>query len=253
MNSLTQKDNTLKNIAITLFFTILPLQILMFLNKDNKKPYYESIIYIIVILLAILVIKRIGKPKNLTTRLKNMNMVFKGWYLLIASMILAILNFLSIDFSNTISTLQVISFFMNTMLGVIFEELVFRGIIQNMIVEKYEVCKKSVWKGIVTSSFIFALMHLLNLIGQPYFILGTVTQVIYTFCLGIMLGVVYFFSKNIWTVILLHFIFNIFGSYSSLFSTDVSNSDIPFIGAMIQIVIMLPCIYIAFVTYRKNN
>lgn len=254
MNSETKKGNILENITITLFLTILPLQLLMLLDKDNTTPYYQSIIYIIVILLAILVIRIVGKPKDLTMRSKNMSMVFtKGWYIFIASIIFAILNFMSVDFSNTISTLQVIFFFINIMLGVIFEELVFRGIIQNMIVQKYEVCKKSIWKGIVTSSLIFALMHLLNLIGQPYFILGTVTQVIYTFCLGIILGVVYYFSKNIWTVIFLHFIFNIFGSYSSLFNTDVSNSDIPLIGAIIQIVIMLPCLYIGFITYRKNN
>lgn len=254
MRGMIKKENILRNIIITLGLTILPLQVLMFFIKNADELYYQSIVFIIVLLLAVIAIKIVGKPKDLTFKLNNIKMFFtKGWYIIVASFIFAILNFMSIDFSNIPSISQILFFFINIILGVIFEELVFRGIIQNIIVEKYEVYKKSVWKGIIISSLIFAFMHLLNLIGQPYFILGTITQVIYTFCLGVLLGVVYYFSKNIWGVIFLHFIFNVLGSYSTLFITNVNNSDISLVGAILQLIIMLPCIYVAFNIYRKNN
>lgn len=254
MYEIIKKENILRNIIITLGLTILPLQVLMLFIKNADELYYQSIVFIIVLLLSVLAIKIIGKPRDLTLKLRNIKMFFtKGWYIIVASFIFAILNFMSIDFFNITSISQILFFFINVILGVIFEELVFRGIIQNIIVEKYEVYKKSVWNGIIISSLIFAVIHLLNLIGQPYFILGTITQVIYTFCLGMLLGVVYYFSKNIWSVILLHFIFNVLGSYSTLFITNVNNSDISLMGAILQLIIMLPCIYAAFNIYRKNN
>lgn len=246
------RKNILKDILITLGLTILPLQVLMAF-QETAKIYYQSIVFIIVILLSLLAVRIIGKPENLTLNAKNMRMLFtKGWYIILASFILAILNFMGIDFSKIPSASQIIFFFIDIMLGVIFEELVFRGIIQNIIMETYESTKKSIWQGIVIASLIFGCMHLLNLIGRPYFILGTITQVIYTFSLGMLLGTVYYLSKNIWTVILLHFIFNVLGSYSSLFITT-TDSDIPLIGAIIQIVIMVPCIYFSFRIYRRNK
>lgn len=249
---MNKKCNILKDILIALGLTILPLQLLLAF-QDTEKLYYSSIVYIIVIALSFLAIKIIGKPKNLTFRTKNIKMFFtKGWYIIIASFILAILNFMSIDFSKIPSTLQVSFFFINVMLGVIFEELLFRGIIQNIIVETYEANKKSIWKGIGIASLIFGCTHLLNLIGSPYFILGTITQVVYTFSLGMLLGVVYYLSKNIWTVILLHFIFNVLGSYVSLF-IPATHSDISLLGAMIQIIVLLPCVYLSFRIYQKNQ
>ncbi|HAT4222003.1 TPA: hypothetical protein I9Z91_002700 [Clostridium perfringens] len=70
-----------------------------------------------------------------------------------------------------------------------------------------------------------------------------------------MIGVVYYLSKNIWTAIILHLIFNLFGSYIELFenSTNIVKSDLSLIGMIIQLSIMLPGIYIAFRIYKKNK
>lgn len=74
----------------------------------------------------------------------------------------------------------------------------------------------SPWRALCIASAIFGAVHILNLLGRPYCVLGTVTQVIYTFCVGIIIGTVYWSSKNIWSCFLLHYIFNALGGYSDL-------------------------------------
>lgn len=104
------RKNILKDILITLGLTILPLQVLMAF-QETAKIYYQSIVFIIVILLSFLAVKIIGKPENLTLNAKNMRILFtKGWYIILASFILAILNFMGIDFSIIPSTSQIIFF-----------------------------------------------------------------------------------------------------------------------------------------------
>ncbi|HAT4262556.1 CPBP family intramembrane metalloprotease [Clostridium perfringens] len=243
-------------IVITLCMTILPLQLLLLLQEDSINPYKDIFIFIITIILSFIVIKIIGKPVGLSMQFSNMKMLItKGWYVVLSSIILGILNLISVNFSNIPNTSQIFIFLATLTTGVIFEEITFRGIIQNILVDKYISCGKNPWKAIILSSLIFGSMHFLNLIGKPYFILGTITQVLYTLSLGIMIGVVYYLSKNIWTAIILHLIFNLFGSYVELFenSTNIVKSDLSLIGMIIQLSIMLPGIYIAFRIYKKNK
>ncbi|MFU1827998.1 type II CAAX prenyl endopeptidase Rce1 family protein, partial [Enterococcus faecium] len=72
------------------------------------------------------------------------------------------------------------------------------------------------------SSIFFGIVHLLNLIDQPWLIKGTLTQVFYTFCLGMILGTIYSKRNNIFTIILLHASFNLFGSFSQVFICNIS-------------------------------
>ncbi|MDY2755289.1 MAG: CPBP family intramembrane glutamic endopeptidase [Candidatus Treponema excrementipullorum] len=117
----------------------------------------------------------------------------------------------------------------------------------------------SPWRALCIASAIFGAVHILNLLGRPYFVLGTVTQVIYTFCVGIIIGTVYWSSKNIWSCFLLHYIFNALGGYSDLFvektteavTASSTGTDIGFLSAAIQLLIMLPCIPIAWLIYKQ--
>ncbi len=89
----------------------------------------------------------------------------------------------------------------------IFEELLFRGWIQNWFCNKLENTRKGAIWSILLASILFGLFHSTNiLMGQE--ILQTVFQIIQTIAIGAFLGTVYYRTKNIWNVILLHGIYD---------------------------------------------
>lgn len=130
----------------------------------------------------------------------------------------------------------------------IFEEVVFRGLIQNMICEIGGYKGKQEAKYIFIASIIFGMTHILNLIEKPYFVLGTFTQIIYTFCIGVLLGATYWKTRSLLLVIALHSLFNFLGQFPVVFEVagqgQAVQEDINIISMLIQLVVMFPCVVI---------
>jgi membrane protease YdiL (CAAX protease family) len=72
------------------------------------------------------------------------------------------------------------------------EELFFRGALQKTLLR----WNKKPWLSILLSSVIFALLH------------GTFFKILPIFVLGIMLGTVYYVTRNLWYNIIIHFLNN---------------------------------------------
>ena len=82
------------------------------------------------------------------------------------------------------------------------EEFLCRGWLQNEFIERYSDNKNSVIISIVLSSLVFGFMHIMNLGTQTLF--ETILQIINALSLGLLLGSIYYKTKNIWSVIFLH-------------------------------------------------
>ena len=83
------------------------------------------------------------------------------------------------------------------------EEFLCRGWIQNEFIERYGSNRKGVINSIVCASLIFGLMHFANLAaGQPLF--ETTLQVLQAVSFGVLLGAIYYRTKNIWSTIIIH-------------------------------------------------
>ncbi len=84
------------------------------------------------------------------------------------------------------------------------EEFLCRGWLLNEFLERYGDNKKGIWYSIIISGIIFGLMHLGNIfvVGQNPIL--TITQIINAAALGTIFGVIYYKTKNIWSVVLLH-------------------------------------------------
>lgn len=85
-----------------------------------------------------------------------------------------------------------ISLLVIALLPAIFEETFFRGGLQNLLTRWF----KGPWAAIILTSIIFSLVHL------SYY--GFLVR----FTLGLVLGFIFYYSKNLWLPILLHFLFN---------------------------------------------
>jgi membrane protease YdiL (CAAX protease family) len=74
------------------------------------------------------------------------------------------------------------------------EELVFRGILQRLLIRGL----KNPWAGIILSAFLFSFFHM------QFF--GFLPRLL----LGILLGALYWYSGSLWTAILAHFVYDAF-------------------------------------------
>ena len=123
-------------------------------------------------------------------------------------------------------------------LPAIFEEVLFRGGLQNILTR----WSKSPWTAIIITSIIFSAIHL-SFYG--FFV---------RFGLGIILGLLFYYSGNLWLSILLHFLFNglqVTALYVSSFSKsktgDITEQNLPIWLGLIALVATI----LLFIRFKK--
>ena len=84
------------------------------------------------------------------------------------------------------------------------EEFLCRGWLQNEFLERFGEDRKGVLKSILCASIVFGSMHLINVFTTSQGLVMTIFQIINAMALGFYLGVIYYRTKNIWSVIFLH-------------------------------------------------
>ncbi|MEO6683696.1 MAG: type II CAAX endopeptidase family protein [Ginsengibacter sp.] len=85
-----------------------------------------------------------------------------------------------------------ISLILIGILPAIFEEILFRGVLQNVLTKWF----KGPWVAIILTAFVFSIIHA-SFYG--FFV---------RFALGIILGLVFYYSRSLWLVIIFHFLYN---------------------------------------------
>ncbi|MGN6355230.1 MAG: lysostaphin resistance A-like protein, partial [Parafilimonas sp.] len=88
-----------------------------------------------------------------------------------------------------------VSLVMIALLPAIFEEMLFRGALQPVMIN----LSKNVFIGIFLTSFLFSAIHI------SYY--GFLPRL----ALGLMIGYVFYLSKNLWLSSITHFLYNAFG------------------------------------------
>ena len=84
------------------------------------------------------------------------------------------------------------------------EELTFRGLVTQMIYEKYGYNSLGVWLSVVVSGLLFGAVHLVNAAGGEGYILGVLVQMVGACSVGKCLAAIYLRTRSLWTVVLLH-------------------------------------------------
>ncbi len=122
------------------------------------------------------------------------------------------------------------------------EELVFRGIVFPLCLKITSKLKQGVFWGIAMSSAIFGVLHLLNLFNGAG-VGATFLQVGYSFLIGGMCAVSVCVTGNIFSAVLLHFIYDIGGLMTGNLGIAVGN---PWDTATIIITAVLGVIVLAY-------
>lgn len=124
------------------------------------------------------------------------------------------------------------------LLPAIFEEVCFRGGLQNILTRWF----KSPWTAIIVTSIIFSAIHL------SYY--GFLVR----FALGIVLGLVFYYSGSIWLNILFHFLYNglqVTALYIANMQGNKNTKDIEENFPLWAGVIALVLIIYAFIKFRQ--
>ena len=112
------------------------------------------------------------------------------------------------------------------------EELIFRGVILNLFLDRFSKTKGGILSAVILSGCIFGAVHLTN-VFQGVTIQSAAVQAVTAGLLGVLLGAIYARSRNIWTVILFHAVVD-FASLmgSGIFGTGSSVEQINQMSAL---------------------
>lgn len=116
------------------------------------------------------------------------------------------------------------------------EEMAYRGqiLIQSI---RWTKSKNPYLFGLLLSSFLFAVSHLVNLSSQP--IKATLIQVITTFSVGLILGVIYLTSGNFFFPVMIHFLIDFSALTQNNSMNSTNNSFLPCIVMLAIAVVIL--------------
>ncbi len=109
-----------------------------------------------------------------------------------------VLNLKAVSFQSVIGLLVLCA-----LIGVT-EEFLCRGWLLNEFLERFGDNKRNIITSIALSSVIFGLMHITNVVVTSQTMFETSLQIINAITFGFLLGSVYYKTKNIWSVIILH-------------------------------------------------
>lgn len=97
---------------------------------------------------------------------------------------------------------SILFFLLNMTLVGAAEEILFRGVIAQTLLEHYGTSQKGIWKACLVSGVLFGAAHLSNLGGSATF--GVLMQCVFAAALGTLFAAVYFRTGNLWVLIFLH-------------------------------------------------
>ena len=105
--------------------------------------------------------------------------------------------------AKVVSALEILFFAATMFLIGWTEELIFRGVILNLFLERFSKTKRGILWAVILSGVLFGAVHLTN-ISQGVTVTSAMIQAINAAFLGVIFGAVYARSGNIWLVMTFH-------------------------------------------------
>lgn len=254
-------NNIKKHLEISMIiFSFLLLQISSFFSWDDNPimGFDKMCVDLIIVILSILCIRKLGIWKTAGFQKSGFG---KG---LLYGIPFFVIGLCSIFVSNAgldwgqlsfISFPNFLLFTANMLLVGANEEIWMRSLVLNSFIDKYGTSKKGLWKAILASAVIFGAIHIPNIFFMEP--LTLLVQVVNAMSAGILFGVIFIKSKNIWAGIIVHaivdwcslFIGNCFIGGNTILSMSMD------VVQALSIILAgsLPPLFFAIVFMRREN
>lgn len=133
------------------------------------------------------------------------------------------------------------------------EELMFRGVVANLLFVKFGKNRQGVWFSVLLTGIIFGAVHLFNAISPEVSFYSALIQGIVAGIMGMVFTAVYYRCRNIWVVIILHAFIDFAGLFTSgVFGTNTLDGTIGTYSA-INLVATIPYFIVLLVLLRKKK
>ncbi len=134
------------------------------------------------------------------------------------------------------------------------EEVFFRGLIANFLFDKHAKNPAGVWTATIWSGLLFGLMHMINILSvDANGAVGVIVQVVSVTAMGMALTAIYYRTRNIWVVVLLHAFNNIWAGFSSGFFDGSSLTDTIGSYSPIQCIGAIPFLIVTIILLRPKK
>lgn len=237
-------------IALLVVYLFDQFEFFHYTNKEHSILLYQSIYKSLLGLLFVFLMLRLGYRFYCFKLSRN-----DFLYLVVPGIVIAINNFpISAYLNNryvfTDTSFAIFLVVLFTFSTALLEEVIFRSVILTSILQMMKPTKKNIFIAIVISSSFFGLMHLINLVDGGA-VIPTLQQVGYSFLMGCLWAVVFIRTQSVWPSVLLHFLYNFFGSV--LYETGfVINRYDAFTIIVTIMVGVIATIYYVYILQRVN-
>lgn len=131
------------------------------------------------------------------------------------------------------------------------EEFVFRGIIAELMLQKFGMSKSGVWKAVIVSGILFGFAHISNLFGcEPA---GVFVQIVIAAMMGMVLAAIYYRSGCIWVTVALHALIDIAAGITTGLYGDGTIADSISEYNLAQLVSVIPYLIVLLVLLRRRK
>jgi CAAX amino terminal protease family. len=135
------------------------------------------------------------------------------------------------------------------------EELVCRGFVLTVMLDKYGSTKKGCYKAVLLSSLLFGLVHMLNFVTGRGTLIQVGSQAVYAIFFGVYFAAIFIRCNSLWPVIITHALFDFFGSVQEIavgakFDNTMSG-NVTWQSALISIALMAPLFIYGLIILRK--
>ena len=266
-NKVKEEEQPKKRNIITYFFGMIGIFILIqaaidFTISDFSKIvlYYkygseiiQEIFYAVLVLIVMLLFKNSYVFTNRKEKLGKS--LLYGFPLIVLSVYTFTVNVMNIETTDVQKLTGLL--ILCALIGIT-EEFLCRGWLQNEFLERFSDNKKSVIISIFLSSLIFGLMHITNVFTTSQNLFETLLQIINATSLGFLFGTIYYKTKNIWSVIILHSFYDLafmIGEINQIkeCTYSIPSNKIVFINVFSIVVLTLFWILSSILVLRKCN
>lgn len=237
-------------LCIVVFLTV-QSSVMILTRKITHPPYLSMLISEIVCLLVGIALTFAFGMSDIFRQSREdffRGLVTGGFFIFVSvsSLVLAI----SISDSKSPLTSLEIAVFVLAMTAVGFtEEIFFRGLLSQMIFEKYGEDSCGVWFSVIVSGLIFGAVHFVNALSAD--IGGVVIQAICATVVGMCLTALYYRTGNIYVVSALHAFMNFCALFTSGVLGDGSIASTISSYSPIHLLSAIPYIAVTLVLLRK--
>ena len=146
---------------------------------------------------------------------------------------------------------RILTFMLNMILVGVAEELVFRGIIAQTLLERYGTARAGVWKACLVSGVLFGAAHLTNLSSSAPF--GVLMQCAFSASLGALFAAIYFRTGNLWVTVFLHGAMDIASMLiGGLYGTTTLSESVSGYDASMLLTVVVYLLPVAFLLRKKK-